>query len=151
MMGAAAEIIEERRGKSYHTDWETYLAVRAAWAKLIAEANPKPEPGYFESRGYPATDSDLPPAPVRPEPVMSDAEMMADAYRVRTPEEEAEHKERLEEYEGQLKNYDEELAQWKDAIDERRNALDRGLQHFKDIYGMGEEVAVGLLPPRETK
>ena len=48
MMAAAAEIIENRTGKSWTFDWETSIVVRDAWNALTTAILPKPPKEYSE-------------------------------------------------------------------------------------------------------
>lgn len=42
MLAAATDIVEQRTGKSWAADYETFVAVKTAWEKLINELRPKP-------------------------------------------------------------------------------------------------------------
>ena len=41
MLGAATNLIEERLGKSWSSDYEAFIAVRSAWDRLLKEAGPE--------------------------------------------------------------------------------------------------------------
>ena len=61
MMAAAAEIIENRTGKSWSSDWETSIAVRDAWEALTAAVLPKPPKKIVDTVQKPAPVPPVPP------------------------------------------------------------------------------------------
>ena len=67
MLGAAAEIIETRTGKSWSKDWDTAHSVYLGWQHLIAHALPKPPKKSVEVHRKHRQEQ-LEPLPPVPEP-----------------------------------------------------------------------------------
>ena len=69
MLGAAAEIIETRTGKSWSKDWDTAHAVYLGWQHLIAHALPEPPKELVEVHRKHRQDQrePLPPVPEPPD------------------------------------------------------------------------------------
>ncbi len=69
LMVGAAEIIQARTGKSWSSDWETSVKVRAAWTKLGLEAAPRPPAEFIQhyEQGYETLQPpELPTSPSPP-------------------------------------------------------------------------------------
>jgi hypothetical protein len=65
LMVGAAEIIQARTEKSWSSDWETSIAVRAAWKKLAAAAGPRPPAGLIQYELPPPPELPTRPSPPR--------------------------------------------------------------------------------------
>jgi len=48
LMVGAAEIIQARTGKSWSSDWDTWVAVQAAWKRLGGTFSPRPSKGWLK-------------------------------------------------------------------------------------------------------
>ena len=145
MMGAAAQIIEERTGKSCTTDWETSLAVEAAWLQLMSSFSPRArrDSKYLESIGGPPLDFELPPPtlPEYPKAAMPSGGIGLLSKVLPSAEE-------IAAYEKQRAADEKAYTKWLKAVDEYRNKLEAARQHFEALKDLGKEVAVELFPPK---
>ena len=155
LMVGAAEIIQARTEKSWSSDWETSIAVRAAWKKLAAATGPRPPAELIQhfERG-----DELPPPPelpTRPSPprrglltpellgklshliAHDSVEAKAFVAKMATIEKaDKKYDRRRAKYERQLEAHLQENQAWRD--------------HFISFYRLGEDVAAELLPRREA-
>lgn len=140
MLGAAANLIEARTGKSCMADHMTSIAVRAAWKKLIAEASPLPGEEWKDALGmYP--EDELPPPPKIRNPTDFPSLLSESAYTLVEPEDfgaaQAEFEKKKAALESSQKDF---LRQLGELVDEGNRS---------EI--LGEDVAMGLFPPRAEK
>ena len=141
MMGATAQIIEERKGQPCTTDFETFLIVKGSWLKLMSLFSPKPRQGskYIESIGGPPLDFVLPPDPTLPaHPAPINA--LIRNYKPSAKESAA--------YKKKMAAYEKAKAKREKAIYELHDKAKAVQQHFEDLKDLGKEVAVELFPPR---
>jgi hypothetical protein len=146
LMTSAAAIIEARRRKSLSDDWETFLAVRAAWQQILDAVRPKPSPDLMQWALEPAAQEplELPTPPAMPEWKRPEGVELAGMLDMipPTPEEVAAYeKERVE--------FEKKMAELMQREEARRRDLAARFKHFEDLEGMGREIARGLLPPEK--
>ena len=68
LMVGAAKIIQARTGKSWSSDWETWIAVRTAWKKLALAAGPKPPAEFIQYVEQGRETTQPPKLPTSPSP-----------------------------------------------------------------------------------
>ncbi len=139
MMGAAAQIIEERTGRACSADYETAKAARSAWAKIASNFAPRTAPDYFVSFDLPPIGTESPPAPEMPK------YPRGRGLRSPPPSPEA-----LKKFERDMAAYEKQFAKWKKGSNERIEKYETYFQHQKSLEELGREVATGLFPPRES-
>ena len=71
LMVGAAEIIQERKGKSWSSDWDTWVAIQGAWKRLGVAVGPLPPKGYSKaleefSESLSTNPLELPPEDAEP-------------------------------------------------------------------------------------
>ena len=154
MMGAAARIIEERKGQSCITDFETFVAVKASWLQLMSLYSPRPRQGskYIESIGGLPLDFKIPPHPTPPVYPMASDKFVSRNALLSARESAKELAKEIAAYEKKLAAYEKAKAKWnKDMVeleDEVQNKLKAVRQHVEDLKDLGKEVALELFPPR---
>ena len=139
MLGAVAEVIEERTGKKWSEDWDTGLAVQAAWKALIGRAMPSPSSEY--RRAVNILD-EFPPLPTLPElpkrPSKGGLDPQSRLYK-----NEAE--------------YQAALAQWEEAAQaelQKRDKIMRDILALVERLGAAVDVgreAAELFPPTQSR
>ncbi len=155
LMVGAAEIIQARTEKSWSSDWETSIAVRAAWKKLAAATGPRPPAELIQhfERG-----DELPPPPelpTRPSPptrgllsgLVAHGSVDAKAYG-------AEVMAKIATIEKANRKYDRLRAKYERQYERQFEALRQENQAWRDRFisyqDLGEDVAAELLPRREA-
>ena len=143
MMSAATDLIEARTGKSAASDWETSLAVREAWKKLIAAWAPKmSETQKAKFRALDEGQRSLPPPPSPPqEPLgLLGHDLMQ------------QDKKASAEYKKAHAKYAKDIQKWRRLMGAYRKKLERQREYIDGLAGMGKEAALDLLrhvPPRD--
>ncbi|MCH8112490.1 MAG: hypothetical protein IH905_11145 [Proteobacteria bacterium] len=156
MLGAAAEFVETKTGKAWSEDWETFLAVRAAWHPLINAARPSPpklwkdafEELEREEKALQREERELPKQPTMPTmkvlPGQGYFSKRSDAQ--------------LREYENALADYDKQVREFnreRSAYDRKLKAygarLEKLRSHFDELTELGKGIAAGLLQPEARK
>ncbi len=135
LLVGAAEIIQTRNGKSASDDWNTGLAVRHAWKRLIHDWLPRPPAEWIaEAEWLSDAMSDAPERPKEP--------IRGGLLVPRAPEEEWEtYRRRLQKYQKKLETFLIEYDQHLAAFRKYRNEFNKALE-------IGEE-ALGLLSDQE--
>lgn len=151
LMVGAAEIIQARTEKSWSSDWETSIAVRAAWKKLAAATGPRPPAELIQhfERG-----DELPPPPelpTRPSPptrgllsgLVAHGSVDAKAYG-------AEVMAKIATIEKANRKYDRLRAKYERQFEALRQENQAWRDRFISYQDLGEDVAAELLPRREA-
>lgn len=140
MMGAAANLIEGRTGKSAASDWETSFAVREAWKKLIASWSPKmPQTLGAKFRALDEGQRSLPPTPPPPkEPLL-----------LLGPSSMQNGKEARAEYKKARAKYAKDIQKWMRSLRAHQKKLEKLQKYFEGLAEIGREVALDLLPSRD--
>jgi hypothetical protein len=138
MLGNAAVLIEEQTGEPYFEDWRTWVAVQAAWRRLIAAFGPKwPEENVSaleEAIATPVPKFPMPPPPLKP---MGQGSL----------EESIEHEKARKDYEAALLIFEKENAEFKRAGE----AFQRIIEDEQAQMALGKNVAASLLPEKPKK
>ncbi len=142
MMGATAQIIEERKGQSCTTDFDTFLAVKASWLQLMSNFSPRPQRDSKGSEliGGLSLDFELPPPPTPAAYPMPKNALLLHSDVPLSKEEIAAY----EAYEKKLKVN----IKWLEAVVEVQKKVKAVQQHIKALKDLGKETAVELFPPR---
>ena len=85
LMVGAAEIIQDRTGKSWSSDWDTWVAVQAAWKYLGVAAGPLPPKEWLKALGEASKVSStipLEPPPEDAEPSVRAAYLTESANKI---------------------------------------------------------------------
>jgi hypothetical protein len=143
MLAAAADIVERRMGKSWTADYETFIAVKAAWKKILNGMQPDLS---AEDRRAIAQLEDLDPGP-RPTPPTpptghtSDEAGLFGAGGAVTPEDQAA-------YERELAGHQIEGADWEKQTELKQQLMRRLLDPWDQAEEIGERAAQeALFPP----
>ena len=142
MMGATAQIIEERRGQSCTTDFDTFVAVKASWLQLMSNFSPRPQRDGKGSQliGGLSLDFELPPAPTPPAYPMPRNMLRLHSDTPLSDEEIAAYKV----YEKELKVN----IKWLKAVGEVQKKAKAVQQHTKALKDLGKGITVELFPPK---
>ncbi len=130
LMVGAAEIIQARTGKSWSSDFETSIAVRAAWKKLAAAAGPRPSAELIQSLEQGDALPPPPELPTRPSPPrrgLLTPELMEKLRKLNAIDS------------VEAKEYVAEVA-----------AIEAWRDHFISYQVLGKDVAAELFPRREA-
>ena len=144
LLGTVAEVIQEQSGKKWNEDWETSIAVRTAWNRLIADVMP-PVP-LSEKKITARVDkleAEIPQLPELPEPPVgpglltlpTDKRALKEHYAVMAKAF-IEHRQILEKHGKRLEKARRDL----------RPVIER-MQFAVDI---GKDAAAGLLPQKTS-
>lgn len=138
LLAGAAEIIQERTGKSAFNDWDTWNAVQAAWKKLTRELAPEPPPDII--RLIKKSD-EFQSKPVRPKyPPLPDIPNALLAAKMGPDREEVEAYEKdIREYERRRDEYDREYNEF---LQESQKMVAR----TTESANLGRDVATELFP-----
>jgi hypothetical protein len=152
MMAGAAAMIEERRGgKKWSEDYDTFMAIRAAWQTLIRQASPE-MPGdvkkEFETFEVDDPMSGPPSPPQRPAPKGSTGLLFGGS---RTPEQQAEIEAARKEYERKLAVWDAAATEWLKRAEVRVRNLEAIGEKYAGLAQLGIDAAAQMLPPRGSK
>ena len=137
MMGAAANLIEGRTGNSAASDWETSLAVREAWKKLVAAWSPKmPEKLEAKFRALDEGQRSLPPLPSPPKaPLLTLGSSLMQNGKAASAK-----------YEKAHAKYAKDLQKYLRSVRAHQKKLEKLQKYFEGLAEMGREVALDLLP-----
>ncbi len=155
LMVGAAEIIQARTDKSWSSDWETSIAVRAAWTKLAAATGPRPPAELIQhfERG-----DELPPPPklpTRPSPPrrgLLTPELMGKLNHL-IAHDSVEAKDYVAEmaaFEKAQKKYDRLSAKYERQLEALRQDNQAWRDRLISYLDLGEDVAAEFLPRREA-
>ena len=137
LFGNAAALIEQQTGKAYFEDYYTYVAVRAAWQRLIAGFDPSPPAedvaAFKQAVAAPVPKFPMPPTPPAP-PGFS-------------PKTYPQYEQECRDYDAAVAIYEKEAAVWEKAGE----ALRRSNETIQAQKALGKDVAVSLLPERPKK
>ncbi len=126
LLGNAAVLIEQQTGKAYFEDYYTYVAVRAAWQRLIDDFGPSPPAENIVALEQAAAPP-VPKLPMLPTPPAPPQQ--------------------LKDYDAAMVIYKKESAEYKKAGE----ALRRIVEDVQAQMALGKDVAVSLLPERPKK
>lgn len=144
MFGAVATLIEGRTGKSWRSDWETAVAVQAAWKKLALQVGPREPREIIEAITAPLPEA--PSAPVAPSPpprglLMSGmSEPPGDSESWRAEEE------KWAAYEEERVRHKRKDTAYKKAWAKHTKLLEEWRTRIMGMADLGRETAGGLLP-----
>ena len=137
LFGNAAALIEQQTGKAYFEDYYTYVAVRAAWQRLIAGFGPslpaEDVAAFKQAVAAPVPKFPMPPTPPAP-PGFS-------------PKTYHQYEQQCRDYDAAVAIYEKEAAVWEKAGE----ALRRSNETTQAQMALGKDVAVSLLPERPKK
>ncbi len=146
MLGAVAEVIEERTGKKWSEDWDTGLAVQVAWKALIGRAMPLPSSEYHRAVNI---QDEFPPLPTLPElpkrPSKSGLVPQSRLYKNEA------------EYQADLARWEADRAQREEAAQaelQKRDKIMRDLLALVERLGAAVDVgreAAELFPPTQSR
>ena len=142
MMAAAAEIIENRTGKSWTSDWKTSIAVRDAWNALTTAILPRPPEEFLE-----AVQESAPVPPVPPErPDPREDESIRGLIRPYVPppltvKQEAQYAAALADYKKQKVEFEKAAAKHQEDLETRGRQSD-------DLANAGREAAALVFPEK---
>lgn len=154
MLAAAADIVDERMGKSWKSDYETFVAMKTAWEKLINGLRPDLK---AEDRTVLAEVREADPGP-SPTPPTRSANLAALEYRASHDTEPGllgmggplapEERETLEAYEREEGEYKAKIAVWDEQRNRERQLLQKLLDGWDRTKKVGEQAAdEALFPP----
>ena len=138
LLTGAAEIIQERTGKSASDDWETGIAAGSAWKRLIHYWLPRP-PAELIAEIERLSDN-IPDAPERPEMPARGGLLVSRASE-----------EKWEAYREELQNFEKDQDTFSIAYDKHKAAYRKILDEFKKAIGIGEEAALKLLSDKKNR
>ena len=153
LMVGAAEIIQARTGKSWSSDWETWIAVRAAWNKLAAATAPRPPAEFIQHYEHGYETLQPPELPTSPSPpgggqivqfygkLLDNPELAADAKAF-----EAE----MAVFRKAYKKYDKLRTKYERKIEAFRQDTQAWLDTITRNEDLGKDVAAELFPRREA-
>ena len=144
MFGAAAHLIDIRTGKSWLSDWETALAVKAAWKMLALTVAPSPPDEFREMGDAPLPE--LPPMPARPELPSLGVSYPRGLLGPEDNDVRKSYEAACAKYEEEWAKYDKEAAVYKDALQERSRQLREIVRHMESLADLGKDIAGSLLP-----
>ncbi len=156
LMVGAAEIIQARTGKSWSSDWETSVKVRAAWTKLGLEAAPRPPAEFIQhyEQGYETLQP--PELPTRPSPPGGGDILQWYAYQSANPDRTADAAD-AKAFEAEMavfqkawKKYDRLSAKYERKVEAFRQDTQAWLDTITRYEDLGKAVAAELLPRREA-
>ena len=155
LMVGAAEIIQARTEKSWSSDWETSIAVRAAWKKLAATAGPRPPAEliqYFERGDELPPPPELPTRPSPPRRGLLTPELMGKLSHL-IAHDSVEAKDYVAEMatiEKANRKYDRLSAKYERQLEALRQDNQAWRDRLISFQDLGEDVAAELLPRREA-
>ena len=150
MMTGAAEIIEDRTGKTFSEDVETFMAMKKAWDRLLSSYAPDFEvyQKYLESIGFTRLESEfkrleseLPSLPTPPTPPEYPESFRKGLLDGASSPEQADYDKRWAAYQKKIERVRTKVNKWGRRFEEVQ-------QHFREIDELGKNVALDLLPPK---
>ncbi len=148
LMVWAAEIIQARTGKLWSSDWETSVAVRAAWTKLGAAAGPKHPAEYIQLDKRVGEMAQQPEPPTRPSPPELTNYMLL--LRPDLSEDVKAYAAEMAAFEKAQKRYDRLRAKYESQLKELHKDAQVLTDAFTSYQDLGKDVADELLPRREA-
>ncbi len=155
IMVGAAEIIQARTEKSWSSDWDTSIAVGAAWKRLAAAAGPRPPAEliqYFERVDELPPPPELPTRPSPPRRGLLTPELMGKLSHL-IAHDSVEAKAYVAEMatiEKANRKYDRLSAKSERQLEALRQEYQAWRDHFISYQDLGEDVAAEFLPRREA-
>ncbi len=138
LLGNAAVLIQEQTGKPYFEDWSTWVAVEAAWRRLISDFGPN----WPKKHRAAAIEANAAPTPKRPMPPPLPKPMGQGTLKESIEDEKV-----RKDYEAALLIFENENAEFERAGEALRRIL-------KDEFAqkaLGRNVAGSLLPEKPMK
>ncbi len=139
LLGKAANVIEQQTGKSYFGDWDTAVAVRAAWRRLIAGFGPGLPDEYIAAFEQ-ALAAPIPKFPIFLAPIPPGLPGLSMGAQ-------NQYEQQCKDYDAAVVVYEEESAVWDKECEASRRNNETTLAQM----ALGKDVALSLLPKRAKK